>query len=106
MTIVLVGCDKMPSAQNKANPVSIGMEWDVAVSSLENAGARHIDIEGIEDTDTHIREVNRFLNGTVSLFEISVESRKITDLKVCVDPNLPSEELEWKSVKKFYPGID
>ena len=107
MIIVLVGCDKTPSAQNKVKPVSIGMVWEVALPSLSNAGgARHIDIKGIKDTDTHIQEVNRFLNGTVALFEIEHESWKITDIKICVDPNLPPEQLEWKSVKKFYPGID
>ncbi len=102
----MVGCNRTPSAQAKDKPVSVGMLYDDAQPALSNAGGRHIDLDGIEDSDTHIREVNKFPNGTVALIEISLKSRKITDLKVCIDPNQPTEKLEWKSVKSFDPGND
>jgi len=82
------------------------MVYDDAEPALAAAGGMHIDLDGIEDTDTHIREVNKFPNGTVVLIKISLESRKITSLKVCVDPNQSADDLEWKSVKSFDPGID
>ena len=95
-----------PPTQTTGNPVSVGMAYEDAEPALSGAGGMHIDIDGIEDTDSHIREVNKFPNGTVVLIEISMESRKITNLKVCVDPNQSTGKLEWKSVKSFDPGID
>ncbi len=106
VALCMVGCNRTPSAQAKDKPVSVGMAYDDAQPILSNAGGRHIDLDGIEDSDTHIREVNKFLNGTVALIEISLESRKITGLKVCVDPSQPTEKLEWKAVKSFDPGND
>ena len=82
------------------------MVYENAEPALSGAGAMHIDIDGIKDSNTHIQEVNRFPNGTVVLIEISLESRKITNLKVCVDPNQPAGKLDWKSVTTFNPGID
>ena len=41
--------------------------------------------------------------------KVSVKPRgkkKITDLKLCVDPNQPAEALQWKSIKSFDPGND
>jgi hypothetical protein len=106
VALFAVGCNRAPSAQAKDKPVSVGMIYDDAEPALTRAGGMHVDLAGIEDSDTHIREVNKFPNGTVVLIEISLKSRKITDLKVCVDPTQPTEKLEWKSVKSFDPGND
>jgi hypothetical protein len=100
------GCDQASSPKVKGTPVSVGMAYEDAEPALRGAGGMHVDIDSIKDTDTHILEVNKFPNGTVVLIEISLESRSITGLKVCVDPDQPTETLEWKSVKAFYPGID
>jgi len=102
----LSGCDQTPPVQTKGKPVSVGMAYEKAEPALTGAGGMHIDIDGIKDSDTHIREANKLPNGTVVLIEISLESRKITSLKVCVDPNQPAGKLEWKSVTAFNPGID
>ena len=106
VAFLLLGCDQSPLVQAKDKPVSVGMVYDDAEPALTGAGGMHVDIDGIDDTDTHIREVNKFPNGTVALIEISLESRKITSLKLCVDPSQPPEELEWQSVKSFDPGND
>ncbi len=106
IALLMVGCNRAPSAQDKDKAVAVGMMYDNAEPALSNAGGMHIDLDGIEDSDTHIREVNKFPNGTVVLIEISLESRKITDLKICVDPNQSNDKLEWKSVKTFDPGND
>ena len=103
---LLVGCGQSPPAQTKDKPVSVGMVYDDAWPALSGAGGRHLDIDSIKDTDTHIREVSRFPNGTIVLIEISLESKKITGLKVCVDPDQPTHELQWRSVRAFHPGID
>ena len=106
VAFLMVGCSRVPSEQDKDKEVAVGMMYDKAEPALSGAGGMHIDLDGIEDSDTHIREVNKFPNGTVVLIEISLESRKITDLKICVDPNQPTEKHEWKSVKTFDPGND
>ncbi len=102
----LSGCDQPPPPKSTGTPVSVGMLYDDAQPALSNAGGRHIDLDGIKDTDTHILEVSRFPNGSLVLIEISLESRRITNLKVCADPNQPTEKLTWNSVKEFYPGQD
>ena len=104
--LFLSGCNKAPTTQVKDKPVAVGMVYDDAWPALSGAGGRHIDLQGIADTDTHIREVNKYPNGTLALIEISLESKKITDLKVCVDPDQPAEKLEWRSVRSFDPGND
>ena len=108
VALLLVGCNQSApvAAKTKTKPVAVGMVYDDAEPTLSGAGGMHIDIDGIQDTDTHIREVNKFPNGTVVLIEISLKSRKITDLKLCVDPNQPAEAFEWKSIKSFDPGND
>ena len=106
VAMFLLGCSDAPQVQPKGDPVSVGMAYEDVEPALSGAGGMHIDIDGIEDTDTHIREVSKFPNGTVVLVEISLESRKITDLKVCVDSNQPAEKLEWESVRSFDPGND
>ena len=106
VALVLVGCNQSPPVLAKGKPVAVGMVYDDAEPALSGAGGMHIDIDGIQDTDTHIREVNKFPNGTVVLIEISLKSRKITDLKLCVDPNQPAEAFEWKSIKSFDPDND
>ena len=102
----LFGCDKAPPSEAKGTPVSVGMAYQDAEPILSAAGGMHVDIDNIKDTDTHILEVGKFPNGTLALIEISMESRNITNLKVCVDPNQPNEKYTWKSVKAFHPGID
>lgn len=104
MAFLFAGCNQASPLQAKDGPVSVGMLYDDAWPALSAAGGMHIDIDGIECTDTHIRKVNTFPNGTVALIEISLESKKITNLWVCVDPNRPTQQLEWQSVPFFDPG--
>jgi hypothetical protein len=106
VVVLLFGCDQTPPPKAKGMPISVGMAYQDAEPILSGIGGMHVDMDNIQDTDTHILEVNKFPNGTFALIEISKESRKITSLKVCVDPNQPTEKLAWKSVKEFYPGID
>lgn len=106
VALLLVGCNQSAPVAVKAKPVAVGMMYDDAWPALSGAGGMHVDIDGIQDTDAHIREVNKFPNGTVVLIEISLKTRKITDLKLCVDPNQPAEALQWKSIKSFDPGND
>ena len=106
VALLLVGCNQSAPVVAKDKPVAVGMAYDDAWSALDGAGGMHLDVDGIGDTDTHIREVNKFPNGTVALIEISSESRKITDLKLCVDPNQPTEQWAWKAIESFDPGND
>ena len=99
---LLLGCAPSP----KGTPVSVGMAHQAAEPILTSAGAMHVDMDKIVDTDTHIVEVNKFPNGDLLLIEISKESKTITELKVCTDPDQPEEKLAWKSVRAFYVGAD
>jgi hypothetical protein len=105
-SLFLFGCGKAPPPQAKGTPVSVGMAYQDAVPILESAGAMHVDMDNIKDTDTHIREVNKFPNGTVVLIEISMTSKNITGLQVCVDPNQSTQDLEWKSVRALHLDTD
>ncbi len=106
MAVFLFGCEKAPAPESKGTPVTVGMAHEDAEPLLSGNGAMHMDVDYFKDTDTHILEVNRFPNGSLVLVKISTESKSITDLKVCTDPNQPTNKLMWKSVKEFYPGID
>jgi hypothetical protein len=106
VAVLLFGCDQTPPPKAKGTPVSVGMAYQDAEPILSGAGGMHVDMDNIKDTDNHILEVSKFPNGTLALIEISMESRNITTLKVCVDPNQPTEKLTWNSVKAFYPGLD
>jgi len=87
-------------------PVAVGMAWQDAEPVLSRKGAMHVDVDGIKGTDTHILEVNTFPNGSLVVIEISTTTRRITALKVCVDPKQPASKLTWKSVTEFHPDID
>ena len=102
----LFGCDQAPPPKATGTPVSVGMAWQDAEPLLSGEGAMHVDLDSIKDTDTHILEVTKFPNGSLFLFEISMTTRRITALKVCVDPKQATNKLTWKSVKEFCPGID
>lgn len=106
LAMFLFGCGQDLSAKDEGTPVSVGMAYEDAEPILTAAGGMHVDIDGIQDTDTHILEVNRFPNGTVVLIEISHESKSITGLKVCVDADQPADSLEWKIRQAFCRGID
>ncbi len=101
---LLFGCNQSPKP--KGTPVSVGMSYEEAEPILTSAGAMHVEMDKIADTDTHIVEVNKFPNGALILIEISMEYRTITELKVCTNPGQPEEKLTWKSVKEFYVGGD
>ena len=101
---LLFGCNRSPKP--KGTPVSVGMAYEDAEPILTSAGAMHVEMETILDTETHIVEVCKFPSGTVWLLEISKESRTITELKVCNNPGQPEEKLTWKSVKELYVGAD
>ena len=100
------GCDKTQPPKTKGDYISVGMAYQDAEPILTAAGGMHVDIDNIKDTDTHILEVNKFPNKTMVLIEIEIESRKITNLKICVDPDISSENYTWKPVKTFVPSID
>ena len=100
---LIFGCNQSPK---KGIPVSVGMAWEEAEPILTSAGAMHVEMDKIADTETHIVEVNKFPNGALILIEISIEYRTITELKVCTNPGQPEEQLTWKSVKEFYVGGD
>ena len=101
---LLFGCNRSPKP--KGTPVSVGMAYQDAEPILTSAGAMHVEMDKIADTDTHIVEVNKFPNGALILIEISMEYRTITELKVCNNPGQPEEKLTWKSVKELYVGGD
>ena len=104
VAVFFVGC--APSPKENGPPVSVGMAYENAEPILTAAGAMHVDMDNIGDTDTHIVEVNKFPDGALLLLEISMESRTITELKVCTNPDQPEEKLAWKSVKAFHAGAD
>jgi hypothetical protein len=104
--MMLLGCSDARHAPVRPEPVEVDMEYEAAEPTLAGAGGMYIDVPGIADTDTHIREVRKFPNGSVVLVEVSLGSRKITDLRICVDPNQPTEQWEWKEVRSFVPGSD
>ena len=85
-------------------PLLGGMAYEDAEPILTSAGAMHVEMDKIADTDIHIVEVNKFPDGTMILIEISKERKTITELKVCNNPQQPEEKLTWKSEKEFYVG--
>ena len=104
---ILFGCDRFRSAPSpKGTPVSVGMAYQNAEPILTSAGAKHVEIDKIGDTDTHVVEVNEFPNEVLLLFKISKESRIITEIRVCTNQHHPGEDLVWQSVKTFYVGND
>ena len=68
---LLFGCNQSPKP--KGTPVSVGMAYEEAEPILTSAGAMHVEMDKIADTDTHIVEVNKFPNGAMILIEISME---------------------------------
>ena len=101
---ILFGCGSSPKP--KGTPVSVGMAYQYAEPILSGEGAMHVNIDKIGDTDTHIVEVSKFPNGVLLLLQILKESRIITEMKVCTNPDLPEKDLAWKSVKAFYVDTD
>ena len=58
----LFGCGQAPPPKAKGKPVSVGMAYQDATPLLTGAGGMHVDLDNIKGTETHLREVSKYLS--------------------------------------------
>ena len=97
MVLLLLGCTSAPRPQS----VSVGMLADRAESILKSAGAKQVQMDMVDKTETDIIKSYNLANGTLLVVTISKSENKISKLEVCSNPDQPKVKRTWASVRSL-----
>ena len=95
LVVLLLGC----TSTSRNEFVSVGMPTQQAEAVLRSSGAKEVQMDMIDETESDIIKSYDLTDGSVLVVAVSKSSDTVSGLSVCKNPYQPKVKRIWNSVR-------